>query len=190
MNNLNQTFMQKYNMKEISEKDGFIIDIVYATPKNFTNQVLYEYPICMLREGTANKLIKANEKLKELGYKIKIWDTYRPIEYQRKMFEIYPDENFVANPDKTECNHCKGCAVDVTLCTLDNKNVEMPTEFDHFGIESYRNYYSNLDEEKRKNVVLLENIMVECGFSPYEFEWWHFNDSEDYEVIRENYFKN
>ncbi len=180
-------FMTKYNMKEFGEQDGFLVDIIYATPNNFTNQILYDMPICMLREGTAKKLINANQKLNSLGYRIKIWDTYRPIEYQRKMFKIYPDENFVANPNKTECYHCKGCAVDVTLCTLDGKDLEMPTEFDHFGIESYRNYYENLTEEKKKNVLLLEKTMVECGFLPYEFEWWHFNDSENYEVIKESF---
>ena len=155
-------FMKKYNMQELSEKDGFIIEIIYATSNNFTKKVLYDEPICMLRSQTAQKLIKANNKLKEQGYKIKIWDTFRPIEYQRKMFEIYPDENFVANPDKTQCNHCKGCAVDVTLCTLDGTTLEMPTEFDHFGIESHREYYSKINEKARKHALLLENTMIEC----------------------------
>lgn len=180
-------FMNKYEMKELYEEDGFALDIVYATPNNFTKEILYEEPICMLREKTAQKLIKVNSILKEKGYKIKIWDAFRPIEYQRKMFKIYPDENFVANPDKTECNHCKGSAVDVTICTLDNKEVKMPTEFDHFGIESYRNYYDNLEPETKANVLLLENTMKECGFIPFPFEWWHFNDIDNYDIVFEMY---
>ena len=171
-------------MQELNETDGFSVEIIYATANNFTNEVLYDEPICMLREKTAQKLINANNKLKEYGLKIKIWDSFRPLEYQRKMFCIYPDENFVANPDKKDC---KGCAVDVTLCTLDGESIEMPTEFDHFGVESYRNYYSNLTEEVRKNALILENTMTECGFLPLSTEWWHFNDSEDYDVIREMY---
>jgi len=182
-----EEFIKKYKMKELSEKDGFKIDIIYSTSDNFTNQKLYDEPICMLREKTAQKLIKANQILNEKGYKIKIWDAFRPISYQRKMFEIYPDENFVANPDKTECNHCKGSAVDITLCKLDGTEIKMPTEFDHFGIESYRNYYEKLDYETKKNALLLENTMKECGFIPFESEWWHFNDKDNYDIIFEMY---
>ena len=180
-------FLKKYNMKELTEKDGFSIEIVYSTSNNFTKQVLYDEPICMLRKKTAEKLIKANNIINKKGYKIKIWDAFRPIEYQRKMFEIFPDENYVANPDKTKCNHCKGSAIDVTLCTLDGEEVKMPTEFDHFGIESYRDYYEKLDIETRENVLLLETTLKEYGFIPYFFEWWHFNDADDYEIIYEMY---
>lgn len=182
-----EEFLEKYQMQELGEKDGFALEIVYATSKNFTNEVLYDEPICMLRKGTAEKLLKANEEFKKLGFKIKIWDAFRPIEYQRKMWKIYPDERFVTNPEKGNSNHCKGCAVDVTLCTLDDNEIKMPTEFDHFGEESYRNYYSKLDEETRKNVELLENTMIKCGFDPFPFEWWHFNDTQDYEIIHEMY---
>lgn len=180
-------FMNKYNMTELSEKDGFLIDIIYATPDNFTKEVLYNDPICMLRKKTADKLKQANYKLMQKGFKIKIWDSFRPIIYQRKMFEIYPDENFVANPDTTDCPHCKGSAIDATLCTLDGNTIKMPTEFDHFGIESSREYYTNLDTETKKNVLLLEETMKECGFVPFLYEWWHFEDSDEYEIISEMY---
>ena len=180
-------FKNKYDLVELTEKDGFIIEMIYATPNNFTGQIIYQNPICMLRKGTADKLIKANKILNEKGYTIKIWDAFRPLMFQRRMFEVYPDENFVANPDKKVCNHCKGSAVDITLCTKDGKEIPMPTEFDHFGIESSRKYYDNLDQETRNNVLLLENTMVECGFDPYEPEWWHFNDKDEYEIIKEIY---
>ena len=64
-------FMKKYKMRELSENDGLVLDIIYATPNNFTNEVLYKSPICMLREKTAEKLLKANSKLNKLGLKIK-----------------------------------------------------------------------------------------------------------------------
>lgn len=180
-------FITKYNMTELSEEDGFLIDIIYATPNNFTKEVLYNEPICMLRKKTADKLKRANSKLMQKGFKIKIWDSFRPIIYQRKMFEIYPDENFVANPDSTDCPHCKGSAIDVTLCTLDGDTIKMPTEFDHFGIESSREYYTNLDTKTKNNVLLLEETMKECGFVPFLYEWWHFDDSDEYEIISEMY---
>lgn len=178
-------FIKKYKMKELSEKDELVIDIRYSTIDNFTKEILYNTPICMLREKTAQKLLKANSILKKYGLKIKIWDSFRPIEYQRKMWQICPNENFVANPEKGKCNHCKGSAVDITLCTFNNNELKMPTEFDHFGIESYRNFYNNLDSETKNNVLLLENTMIQCGFSPFPFEWWHFNDTDDYDMIYE-----
>lgn len=180
-------FIKKYKMKDLKESDGILIDIVYSTKNNFTNEVLYDTPICMLREKTAQKLLKVNEELKAKGLKIKIWDAFRPYKYQIKMWNICPDEKFVANPDKQNCNHCKGSAVDITLCTLDNKELKMPTKFDHFGIESYRNYYNNLNNEIKKNVLLLENIMIKYGFSPFPFEWWHFNDKDEYDMIYETF---
>ena len=61
----------------------------------------------------------------------------------------------------------------------------MPTEFDYFGKESFRNNYDNLDLLTKQNVLLLENIMKECGFIPFPSEWWHFDDSDEYEMIME-----
>ncbi len=180
-------FKKKYGLLEISKEDGVLIDLIYATPNNFTKEVLYNDHICMLREKTARKLLKVNTDLNKLGFKIKIWDAFRPIVYQKKMWQVYPDENFVTNPQKGNSNHCKGSAVDVTLCTLDNKEVKMPTEFDHFGIESYRNYYKNFDNEIQNHVLLLENTMIENGFLPFPSEWWHFNDIDQYDIINEMY---
>lgn len=180
-------FIKKYDMKELKESDGFLIDIVYATKNNFTNTKIYDIPICMLRKNTANKLLKANEQLKQYGFKIKIWDTFRPYKYQEKLWNTFPDERFVANPLKTDCNHCKGKAIDITLCTLDGNDVIMPTEFDHFGVESYRNNYTNLDTVTKNNVLLLEDTMKNCGFIPFPFEWWHFDDVDNYDIIYEMY---
>lgn len=180
-------FIRKYKMRELSRKDGFEIEIMYATKENFTKRIMYNEPICMLREKTAKKLIEANKILNQKGFKIKIWDSFRPIISQERMWEVYPDETFVAHPKKGKCNHCKGIAVDVTLCTLEGKEVKMPTEFDHFGIESYRNYYNKLDEETKANVMVLEKIMEKCGFVGSEHEWWHFCDNEDDDVINDSF---
>ena len=178
-------FIKKYNMKELSESDGFFIDIVYSTPNNFTKQKIYQFPICMLKNETAQKLLNANNILNGKGYRLKIWDSFRPLIFQKRMFEVFPDEKFVANPDTEDCPHCTGGAVDLTLCTIDGKELTMPTEFDHFGPECSRYYYNNLNQDVKQNVLLLENTMKECGFIPYEYEWWHFDDKDKYEIIRE-----
>lgn len=178
-----EDFLKKHNLEEITENDGFVLDIIYSTDDNFVHKKLYEYPICILRKKTKEKLIEANKDLNKLGFKIKIWDAFRPIKFQKYMWECFPDERFVTNPDKGNSIHCKGSAVDVTLCTLDNKEVRMPTEFDHFGIESFRKNYNMFDKEIVNNVTLLENIMKKHGFIPFETEWWHFNDCDDYDII-------
>ena len=72
-----------------------------------------------------------------------IWDAFRPLAVQRKMWSLIPDERFVANPDNDNANHCKGNAVDVTLADLDGNLLPMPTEFDHFGPESFRANLTN-----------------------------------------------
>lgn len=183
-----QEFLKKYDLIEISEKDGFVIDIKYATSDNFTNEVLYDSAICYLRRKTAEKIIKVNNELRKKNLCIKIWDAFRPLYIQEKMWKIYPDERFVANPAKGNSNHCKGSSLDVTICTLDGSEIKMPTEYDHFGIESSRTYYANItDKEVRENVLLLENTMIKYGFEPFLTEWWHFNDLEKYDIIREFY---
>lgn len=180
-------FIKKYNLIELNTDNNILIDLIYSTPNNFTHQKLYEDTICLLRKQTAKKLLLANSEFNKHGYKIKIWDAFRPIKFQQKMWEIFPDENFVANPSKGKNNHCKGSAVDITLCTLDNIELKMPTEFDHFGEESYRSNYSMFPKNIKENVILLETIMKKYGFDPYPFEWWHFNDCDNYDIIHEFY---
>lgn len=176
-------FIKKYNLVELNNNKNIIIDLIYSTENNFTHQKLYENSTCLLRKKTSEKLLLANEEFNKYGYKIKIWDAFRPIKFQRKMWEVFPNRNFVTNPSEGKSNHCKGSAVDITLCTLDGIELEMPTKFDHFGKESFRCNYNMLPKNIQENVNLLENIMIKHGFNPYPFEWWHFNDSDNYEII-------
>ena len=182
-----EEFLKKYNLEEITEEENFILDIKYATNNNFIGKILYDEPMCMLRKSTKEKLVNVNKELNDMGYKLKIWDAFRPLEYQKHMWELFPDERFVSNPDKGNSNHTKGSAVDVTICTLDGEEISMPTKFDHFGEESFRNNYDLCDKETKSNVLFLENIMSRYGFIPFETEWWHFNDCDDYDMIKELY---
>ena len=182
-----EEFLKKYDLVEITEEENFILDIKYATEDNFIGKVLYNEPICMLRRGTKEKLVRVNRELNDMGYKLKIWDAFRPLEYQKHMWELFPDERFVTNPDKGNSNHTKGSAVDVTICSLDGKEISMPTKFDYFGEESFRDNYDLCDCDTKFNVLLLENIMRRHGFVPFETEWWHFNDSNNYDMIKELY---
>ena len=153
----------------------------YSTPDNFTGQSIYDFEDVFLRYGTVMKLLVISEELKQQGLGIKIWDGFRPVSAQFKLWEVCPDDTYVANPNKGFSNHSRGFAVDVTLVDSEGKELEMPTGFDDFSPLADRDY-SDCSETAAKNAVLLENVMQKHGFVGYAGEWWHFNDSCKYDV--------
>jgi len=161
------------NLNYIAEDDkGFglisqhikdiIIDLRYASSNNITGKVIYENNSAYLRMGTINKLKKEQDKLKKYGYRLVIWDAYRPAEAQFKLWEIMPDGNYIANPYKGYSSHTKGNCIDVTLATLDGEYLKMPTEFDDFTEKADRNYDDINDKEALKNVKILEEVMTQA----------------------------
>ena len=156
-------------------------ELRYATENNFTGQIIYTFSDAWLRYGTVQKLAKAQELLAEQGYSLLIWDAFRPTAAQWKLWEVFPDPVYVANPEKGYSSHSRGNTVDVTLVTSDGELVEMPTEFDDFSSLADRDY-SDVPEEAAQNALLLETVMTDCGFKPYSGEWWHFSDTDAYPV--------
>ncbi len=157
-------------------------DVIYATNKNFTKEVIYTSAQCYLHKEAAQALSEVQKELAKQKLGLKIWDGYRPLSAQWKLWNIcakqYPDqkerENYVSNPVKGGW-HTRGTAVDVTLIDLETgKELEMPTEFDHFGPEAWRNY-QKLPATAKKNSQLLEDIMKKYGFDGLPSEWWHFD---------------
>ncbi|MCL6477422.1 MAG: M15 family metallopeptidase [Peptococcaceae bacterium] len=153
------------------------IDLVYATENNFTGQRLYDNPTACLRKGTADKLKKAAEEVGSRGYRLKIWDAYRPPEAQVKMWNAFPNPNFVANPYRESSDHCRGCAVDLTLIDENGRELDMPSGFDHFGPKADRNY-SDVSPVQEDNAKYLERVMLNHGFISIRTEWWHFADAD------------
>lgn len=173
--------------KTIKEIDGLILikdidntivqDLRYATVNNFTKTKIYSSDVCALRFGSAVKLKNANSILKKLSYRIKVYDAYRPKSAQAKLWSLVPDERYVANPSKGGSDHSRGCAVDVTLVDENNKELDMPTNFDDFTGKAERSSkYWTL--EQRKNVGILTDAMKKAGFISINSEWWHFYDSD------------
>ncbi len=105
---------------------NIVLDIRYATTNNFTGQTLYPVARCCLRREAADRLREVQVQLKPLGLKLKVFDGYRPLSVQKKMWEVYPHEGFVADPAKGS-RHNRGAAVDLTLIKLDGTEVPMPT---------------------------------------------------------------
>ena len=130
------------------------VELRYATENNFTGVKIYEFTEAYLRYGTVKKLAQVQKELKQQGYSLKIWDAYRPFEAQQKLWEVYPDPNYVANPANGMKKHNLGGTVDITMVAADGSVISMPTEFDDFSLKADRNYSDIEDEEAdRKSVV-------------------------------------
>ena len=162
------------------------VELKYATDDNFMGQKIYDFNEAYLRRGTALRLAKAQQLLSARGYSLKIWDAWRPLSAQFKMWEVYPVSGYVANPTNGgSSRHNRGSAVDVTLVTADGKDLPMPTEFDEFAAEPNRDY-DKYAPGAAANARLMEDAMVAAGFQPYSGEWWHFNDCDPYPVAPED----
>ena len=159
------------NLKDYSK--DFVYDMKYATSDNFLKAKVYDCAECFLRLKTVKAMIKANTEFMKMGYKIKIFDCYRPLDIQKRMWEIVPNPEYVANPSKGSI-HNRGGAVDITLVDANEVELDMGTAFDFFGIEAGHNY-QNLPKEIKSNRELLKNTMIQNGFNSLDSEWWHYN---------------
>jgi D-alanyl-D-alanine dipeptidase len=160
---------------------SFVIDLKYATADNFTHQKVYPTDVCVLRLETAEKLAKANAEFEKSGYRIKIWDAFRPVSVQKIFWSIEPDDRFVANPATGGSVHNRGCAVDVTLVDQSGQELVMPSGFDDFTKKAYRSN-PDMSAQAKADLDLLTRVMTENGFLTITTEWWHFEDSD-----RDNY---
>ena len=159
------------NLKNYSNK--FLLDMKYATSDNFLKTKVYDCAECYLRFKTVRMLINANDDFLEKGYRIKLFDCYRPLNIQKKMWKIVSNPEYVADPSKGSI-HNRGGAVDITLVDKDDKELYMGTDFDYFGVEASHNF-KNLTEEVIFNRKMLKEIMIKNNFKPFDSEWWHYN---------------
>ncbi len=159
------------NLKNYS--NDFVYDMKYATDDNFLKEKVYPCDECFLRVKTVKSLLEANKTFLENGYRIKIFDCYRPKAIQKKMFQLVPNATYVANPKKGSI-HNRGGAVDITLVDSLGIEVDMGTKFDFFGEEASHSY-QNLTEEILANRKFLKEVMLQNNFKPFDSEWWHYN---------------
>ena len=159
------------NLKNYSH--DFVFDMKYATADNFLKEQVYPCDECFLRVKTIKSLLQANQAFIAKGYRIKLYDCYRPLAIQKKMWKIVPNPTYVANPKKGSI-HNKGGAVDITLVDSLGVELDMGTGFDFFGPEAGHNY-TNLSAEILANRQLLKTIMLQYNFKSFDSEWWHYN---------------
>ncbi len=160
------------NLEDLSTE--FNYQIRYATPNNFIGETLYDCPKCLLRPEVAQALLQANQYFCEKGYRIKIYDCYRPLDVQKKMWKKVPRATYVGNPYGNGSVHNRGAAVDITLETLEGCYVEMGSDYDYFGKEAHTDN-TNFTEEILAHRKLLFEGMRKFGFSTIRTEWWHFS---------------
>ncbi|MBQ6320584.1 MAG: M15 family metallopeptidase [Lachnospiraceae bacterium] len=177
-----------------------ILEIRYYSTYNFVGDRIegYEEPVALLTKEAAAALLEVSEELKEKGYRLKIYDAYRPqmavtnfVEWAEdtddtRMKEFfYPDlEKDVLFPQgyiAEHSGHSRGSTVDLTLFDMETeKELDMGGTFDFFGELSHPDY-KDITEEQFNNRMILRDAMLEHGFRPLETEWWHFTlDDEPY----------
>ena len=171
-----------------------ILEIRYYSTYNFVGDRIdgYEQPTALLTKESAAALKKASDELKAKGYRLKIYDAYRPqkavthfmnwakdIDDTRMKEYFYPeldksvlfDQGYIAE----KSGHSRGSTVDLTLFDMKTeKEVDMGGTFDYFGELSHPDYKEGITEEQYNNRMILRDAMINNGFKPLVEEWWHF----------------
>ena len=171
--------------------DDAAYDIRYYSPNNFTGNKIngYKAPVAYMTKEALKALSVAAADLRKQGYRLLIWDTYRPQKAVDNFVEwinnpndqgdktFYPDlkksdlvkGGYIA----TKSSHTRGSTVDLTLIKKDGSFVDMGGTFDLFSEISHPNY-KKLTRLQKKNRKILHKAMTKAGFIGIDSEWWHF----------------
>lgn len=179
-----------------------ILEIRYHSTFNFIGDRIpgYDEPIAVLTRRAADSLKAVSDELLQRGYRLKIYDAYRPqcaVDYfmawaqdisdDRMREFFYPElEKAVIVPRgyvAERSSHTRGSTVDLTLFDMaTQKDVDMGCTFDYFGRASHPDVqpgeaigaYPPINEAQWRNRMILQEAMVRHGFNIYDCEWWHF----------------
>lgn len=162
------------------------VALSYATPQNFTAASVYRQAICYLHPAAAEKLQDAVKSARAMGYKLRIYDAFRPSEAQWILWNHTPDPDFLADPRRGS-PHSRGVAIDLTLLGADGMPLEMGTDFDAFTPLSHHGNIG-IPEEAQRNRLILLGLMTLAGWDFYRNEWWHYQlfNSRDYPLVSDS----
>jgi zinc D-Ala-D-Ala dipeptidase len=181
--------MIEAGLVNIQESDpSILVELKYSTEDNFIGIDLYgDLKNCYLQSRPAEMLAKAQQYLQENypEYTLLIYDCARPLVIQQKLWDTLDmpasdKRKYVADP-KIGSIHNYGSAVDLTIATTDGEPLDMGTAYDFFGELAYPAKEADmlekglLTEIQVNNRKILRQVMRKAGFSPIEYEWWHFN---------------
>jgi D-alanyl-D-alanine dipeptidase len=149
-----------------------LIDLRYASARNFTGAPVYARAICLLNPEAETLLRRAVDLARPLGLKLKLFDAFRPSEAQWTLWRFRPDPEFLADPRRGS-PHSRGAAIDLTLVDADGVELDMGTEFDAFTPLSHHGSTAVGVTAQRNRLVLL-GLMTAAGWDFYRHEWWHY----------------
>ena len=175
-----------------------ILEIRYYSTYNFVGDRIdgYEQPVALLTKEAAAALRAVSDDLVSRGYRLKIYDAYRPqmavshfmrwaldFEDTRMKQYFYPelekDVLFPLGYIAEHSGHSRGSTVDLTLFDMTlEKEVDMGGTFDYFGELSHPDY-TGITETQYANRMLLREVMLAHGFKPLVEEWWHFTLADE-----------
>ena len=192
-----------YEKKVLTDTSAFVLlsdyvpaivqEIRYFSTYNFVGDRIdgYEEPCAILTVDAARALKEISNKANVMGYRLKIFDTYRPasavrhfvlwgvddLDQRMKPF-FYPDlekqELFKRGYIASQSSHSRGSTVDLTLLDMTTgKELDMGSPFDFFHEKSHPDY-RGVTETQYANRMMLQDLMVRGGFAPIDCEWWHF----------------
>lgn len=182
-----------------------IIEARYFATYNFVGARVDGYlePVVLYTREAAEALKAVSDDVKTMGYRLKVYDAYRPqcavdhfVRWGKDLADslmkpyFYPDQDkaflFERGYIAEKSGHTRGSAIDLTLFDMaTGKELDMGGVHDWFGIESHPDYGGNPDtgeyiggvnitEEQFRNRMILRQAMVRHGFATYDCEWWHF----------------
>ena len=147
--------------------------LAYATPDNLTGKPFYRADARpYLHPKAVEGLRVAIGLARPLGYRLKIFDAYRPVEGQWALWNASPDPEFVADP-RNGGPHNRGVALDLTLIDAHGRELDMGTAFDAFTPLSHHGR-TDLPAAVQANRLLLLGLMTAAGWDFYRNEWWHY----------------
>ena len=170
-----------------------ILEIRYYSTYNFVGERIdgYAQPTALLTRRAADSLRAVSDDLRQKGYRLKIWDAYRPqravnhfIRWAEDIQDTAMKAVFYPMVDKSllfeqgyifaRSSHSRGSTVDLTLVEESTgKEADMGTPFDWFGVESHPDYRT-LTYMQCTHRLILREAMLRHGFEPIDSEWWHF----------------
>ncbi len=171
-----------------------ILEIRYYSSFNFVGERIdgYDEPVAFLTKEAAIALKKVSDDLIKQGYRIKIYDAYRPQtavshfkRWAADIEDIRMKEYFYPGLDKSvlfqkgyiasKSGHSRGSTVDLTLVNMKTgTEVDMGGPYDFFGKLSHPGFTETLTQEQVSNRYILRDAMENHGFDGISTEWWHF----------------
>ena len=201
---LNSTF-KELNDGISDDLEKFEISIRYFSNNNFIGRPIPGYYAnkAFLTREAADALLLAQRDFIKQGYRLKIYDAYRPqtavdyfsawaadLEDTQNKSQYYPNisksQLFADGYIAAKSGHSRGSAVDLTLLEIESGNeLDMGSPWDFFDPISWVEN-NQITDQQRANRKLLASVMMIHGFKPLKEEWWHFSFTE--EPFPETYF--